>query len=256
MTKATGRSTCDVIGTAIDVLDWDAAVARIIAWSRKRVPKVVCICNSHSLVTAGSDRLLKRALENADMATADGAPVAWLMRRMGHTRQDRINGPDLMWRCLAAAEVSGVGIYLYGGSTAVLRKLVDRIMVEFPRLDIAGFYSPPYRDLTTLEEEAAMKAIRDSQAGIVWVGLGCPRQEKWMQERRGIVNAVMIGVGAAFDYHAGTLRRAPLWMQRHGLEWAYRLASEPRRLWRRYFATNSLFIYRAAQQLMSSKLRT
>jgi N-acetylglucosaminyldiphosphoundecaprenol N-acetyl-beta-D-mannosaminyltransferase len=184
------------------------------------------------------------------MATADGAPVAWMVRRFGYKDQQRINGPDLMWNYCALAAQRGELIYLYGSTPATLATLAHRLAREFPGLKVAGAYSPPFRPLTVAEDTEAVAAINASGAGTVWVSLGCPKQETWMAAHRGRINAVMIGVGAAFDYHAGTVHRAPLLMQRLGLEWLHRLISEPRRLWRRYLVTNTLFVLGALRQLM------
>src|SRR5262245_12643511 len=141
------------------------------------------------------------------------------------------------------AERTGEKIYLYGSTPATLDLLVAQLKRWYPRLDIAGMHSPPFRPATPREDAEIVARINQSGAGVVFISLGCPKQELWMAEHRGRIGAVMIGVGAAFDYHAGTVKRAPVWMQRSGLEWVYRVMSEPRRLWRRYLVTNSLFIY-------------
>jgi N-acetylglucosaminyldiphosphoundecaprenol N-acetyl-beta-D-mannosaminyltransferase len=172
-----------------------------------------------------------------------------MMRRLGFPNQQRINGPDLMWRYCEQAATRGEPIYLYGGMPETLDLLQHQLKRAFPGLLIAGAWSPPIRNLTEEEDEADVARINASGAGIVWVGLGCPKQERWMAAHRGRVQAVMIGVGAAFDYHAGTLKRAPRWMQDGGLEWLHRLFSEPRRLWRRYLVTNTLFVILAIHQL-------
>jgi N-acetylglucosaminyldiphosphoundecaprenol N-acetyl-beta-D-mannosaminyltransferase len=245
------RRTDGVIGSAIDVLGWDEAIERLGAWSREHSSRVVCICNAHSLVTARQDPAFAQVLREAEMCTPDGAPVAWMLRRLGHAGQARINGPDLMGRYCAWAAGRGESIYLYGGSEETLALLQQRLHAAFPALRVAGAYSPPFRALSEAEDAAAVAAINASGAGTVWVSLGCPKQELWMQAHRGRVRAVMLGVGAAFDYHAGTIRRAPPWAQRAGLEWLHRLLSEPRRLWRRYLVTNTLFVLAAARQLLS-----
>jgi N-acetylglucosaminyldiphosphoundecaprenol N-acetyl-beta-D-mannosaminyltransferase len=247
----TARRTEAVIGSAIDVLGWDEAVQRLGAWSRERASRVVCICNVHSVVTARQDPAFAAALRQAEMCTPDGAPVAWMLRRLGHAGQPRINGPDLMWRYCAWAADHGESIYLYGGTEETLALLQQKLQQAFPALRVAGAFSPPFRALSEAEDAAAVAAINASGAGTVWVSLGCPKQELWMQAHRGRVQAAMLGVGAAFDYHAGTIRRAPPWAQRAGLEWLHRLASEPRRLWRRYLVTNTLFVLAAARQLLS-----
>ncbi len=238
-----------ILGVMIDALDWQQALERIERWATVRRSRVVAICNSHSVVTAADDPEFARALEGADMATADGMPIAWMMRRLGHPDQQRINGPDLMLRYCALAAQTGTSIFLYGSTEEVLDRLASQLGQRFPGLRIAGHYSPPFRKLTPIEDDEVCARIAESGAGVVFVSLGCPKQEKWMDAHRGRIPAVMIGVGAAFDYHAGTLSRAPAWMRENGLEWLHRLASEPRRLWKRYLVTNTLFIVRALAQL-------
>ena len=244
------RSLSPVIGAPIDSISWPAALSRVSGWAAARQSRYVCICNVHSVVTARRDKSFANVIREADMATPDGAPVAWLMRRLGVASQQRINGPDLMWRYCAEAAKRDESIYLYGGQQQTLDILQRKLLAQFPGLKIAGAYSPPYRQLTSEEDAAVVEAINASGAGTVWVSLGCPKQEHWMAEHRGRINAAMVGVGAAFDYHAGTIQRAPLWMQRNGLEWFHRVCSEPRRLWKRYLVTNSLFIFYAGRQLL------
>jgi N-acetylglucosaminyldiphosphoundecaprenol N-acetyl-beta-D-mannosaminyltransferase len=178
-----------------------------------------------------------------------------MLRRLGHHGQARINGPDLMWKYCAEAARRGEAIYLYGGAQATLDALVVRLTEAFPGLRLVGAESPPFRRLSEAEDAATVESINASGAGVVFVSLGCPKQELWMASHRGRVSAVMIGVGAAFDYHAGTIKRAPVWMQHAGLEWLHRLASEPRRLWRRYLVTNTLFVVGASRQLLAGGSR-
>jgi N-acetylglucosaminyldiphosphoundecaprenol N-acetyl-beta-D-mannosaminyltransferase len=249
LATSTARRTAPVLGTPIDVLDWETAIDRISRWATAKESRYVCICNAHSCVIANQNPDIGRSLANADTATPDGAPVAWMMRRLGFPNQQRINGPDLMWRYCEQAATRGEPIYLYGGMPETLDLLQHQLKRAFPGLLIAGAWSPPIRNLTEEEDEADVARINASGAGIVWVGLGCPKQERWMAAHRGRVQAVMIGVGAAFDYHAGILKRAPRWMQDGGLEWLHRLFSEPRRLWRRYLVTNTLFVILAIHQL-------
>ncbi len=246
---STARRTVPVLGMPIDVLDWETAIGRINQWAGAKESRYVCICNVHSCVIAGQDPDLGRSVVNADIATPDGAPVAWMVRRLGFPNQRRINGPDLMWRYCEQAAISGEAIYLYGGTPETLGMLQHQLEEAFPTLHIAGTWSPPFRALTKEEDEADVARINASGARIVWVGLGCPKQELWMAAHRGRVQAVMIGVGAAFDYHARIIKRAPRWMQDAGLEWLHRLFGEPRRLWRRYLVTNTLFLVLAARQL-------
>jgi N-acetylglucosaminyldiphosphoundecaprenol N-acetyl-beta-D-mannosaminyltransferase len=244
------RQTAPVLGAMIDVVDWDAALERLMIWARGRESRYVCICNVHSVVTALQDAEFGRVVNEADMATPDGAPVAWMMHRMRHAGQQRINGPDLMWRYCEQAQSRAEPIFLYGNSEQTLATLKVKLLAAFPSLNIVGTISPPFRALTPEEDAAIVEQINASGAGVVFVSLGCPKQELWMAAHRGRIYAVMIGVGAAFDYHAGTIKRAPKWMQDCGLEWFYRLASEPRRLWRRYLVTNTLFLLGTARQLL------
>jgi len=165
-----------------------------------------------------------------------------MLRRKGHPRQIRINGPDLMWECCRKASEAGIRIFLYGGTVATLETLESKLRQNFPSIEIVGCYSPPYRDLSVDEDAAVDDMIVRSGAQLVWVGLGCPKQEAWMQSHRRRLPAVIVGVGAAFDFHAGVVKRAPLWMQRHSLEWLHRLAQDPRRLAKRYVVGNSIFL--------------
>ncbi|WP_235538379.1 WecB/TagA/CpsF family glycosyltransferase [Pelomonas sp. Root1444] len=239
-----------VLDANIDAVTWTDALARIFQWANARESRYVCICNAHSVVTARLDPAFGAVVAEADLATPDGAPVAWMIRKLGHPSQQRINGPDLMWKYCDAASRRGESIYLYGGTPETLEILQRRLAHEFPSLRVAGAESPPFRALSDDEDALTVARINASGAGTVWVSLGCPKQEKWMAAHRGHVNAVMIGVGAAFDYHAGTIQRAPKWMQNAGLEWLHRLCSEPKRLWKRYLVTNTLFVIGAGAQLL------
>jgi N-acetylglucosaminyldiphosphoundecaprenol N-acetyl-beta-D-mannosaminyltransferase len=243
-----------VIGTAVDVVDWLPALARVRGWAREPVSRYVCFCNVHSLVTARHNPQFAAALERADFLAPDGAPVAWMLRRQGHRSQRRVYGPDFFWAYCALAEAGRESVYLLGGTDDTLRQLRARLGAAFPKLAIAGAVSPPFRPLTEDEDSAIVAAINASGAATVWVSLGCPKQEIWMAAHQGSVRAVMLGVGAAFDFHAGTVRQAPRWMRDSGLEWLHRLCTEPRRLWRRYLVTNSLFIVLSARQLLHRAL--
>ena len=249
------RKTQEVVGFAIDVVGWDEALQRLTWWGLRRESRVVCICNVHSLVTGHTAPRLREALRGADMATPDGAPIAWMLRRLGHAGQARINGPDLMWRYFEQASAESPSIFLYGASEETLQLLQGRLARTFPSLRVAGAYSPPYGVLSAQEEHEIVERINASGAGVVWVGLGCPKQEAWMHAHKGKIDAVMVGVGAAFDFHAGSVERAPVYLQNLGLEWLFRLLQEPRRLWRRYLVTNTLFLGYAARQLCLSLLR-
>lgn len=240
---APSRRQQQVLGVAIDVLDWQQIIERIDLWTQHRESRYVCLCNVHSVVTARRSAAFLRAINDADAVAPDGMPVVWRLRKQGFANQERISGPDLMWKYAEHAAQTGVPIYLYGGTAHALTQLQLRLRATFPKIQLVGSYSPPFRELTADEQQAINQEIIVSGARVVFVALGCPKQELWMARQRGKLPLVMIGVGAAFEFHAGLISRAPRWMRDHGLEWLHRLASEPRRLWRRYLVTNALFAY-------------
>lgn len=252
-----GAQACDdfatVIGSRVDALTPVQALERISHWARIGHPAMVCFTNAHSLVTARHDADLARALAGAQMCLPDGAPVAWLLGRLLGRSQPRVSGPDLMWAYLEQAAASGEAVFLYGGSPSTLAALQDRLEQAFPLLRVAGAVSPPFRPLRANEDDAIVERINASGARTVWVGLGCPKQERWMHEHLSRIRPVMLGVGAAFDFHAGQLARAPYWMRAAGLEWLHRLIQEPGRLWRRYLHTNAAFLGAAAAQLLKRR---
>lgn len=249
MNHQQARTTGTVLRSQIDAMQWDAALDRLMAWGKARESRYVTICNAHVVVTAAQDKAYGAIINASDMATPDGAPVAWMLRRQGFAGQSRISGPDLMWSLCERAASEGIHVYCYGSTDETLALLKQRLNAAFPVLGVT-MESPPFRSLSPQEDAEAVERINTSGAGLVFVGLGCPKQERWMAKHRGQVQAVMLGVGAAFDFHAGTVNRAPLWMQRHGLEWLHRLCSEPRRLWKRYLVTNTLFVWGAFNQLV------
>ena len=249
------RRGTHVLGAFIDALGWDEVLQIIRRWAAAGQSRYVCCCNAHSLVTTQRDATVREVIGRADLAVPDGTPVAWMMRRSGFARQARISGPDLMWKYCAVAEAEGSAIFLYGNTAATLEALRRRLQSAFPRLVVAGMIAPPFRQLQPEEDLDVVIRINRSGAAVVFVSLGCPKQELWMAAHRQRISAVMIGVGAAFDFHAGSVKRAPVWMQHCGLEWLHRLCTEPRRLWRRYLATNSQFILGACRQLMAQHWR-
>lgn len=231
-----------VVSPCIDVLEWDGAVAAILNWAMRREHRFVTVCNVHSVVTARTVSALRDAINESDMATPDGMPVAWVITQRRQRRQQRISGMELTLTLCAAAEKNGISVAFYGSVPHTLDRLGQSLRKQFPSLTIGATISPPFRELTSEELSNDIRALNESGAGIVFVGLGCPKQEIWMHQNRDRINAVQIGIGAAFEFIAGTVKRPPKWMQRVGLEWLGRLLTEPRRLWRRYFVTNSVFL--------------
>jgi N-acetylglucosaminyldiphosphoundecaprenol N-acetyl-beta-D-mannosaminyltransferase len=233
------------------VMDWmDATIA---AGGRGYVTAAAV----NLLMSAREDPEALAAVLGATLAVPDGQPLVWALHALGHPSATRVYGPDLMAGFCARAAQNGTPIYLYGGrSPAALELLERRLSERFPGLRIAGGYSPPFRPLTRQERERVIAEINSSGAAVVWVGTGQPKQEKWMREMRPSLSVpLLVGVGAAFDFHAGLVRQAPRWMQRNGLEWAYRLAREPRRLWRRYARHNPIFILAFLRQYARHRLR-
>jgi N-acetylglucosaminyldiphosphoundecaprenol N-acetyl-beta-D-mannosaminyltransferase len=219
-------------------LDWiDEAVAR-------RQRGYVCVAAVHTVMACADDPELRAAVRGATFTVPDGQPLVWALNALGHGLPDRVYGPELMDRACARAARTGLRFYLYGGrNQGALAELARTLRLRHPGLKIVGGHCPPFRPLTEAEEDAIAAEINRSGADVVWVGIGVPKQEKWMARMRDRIEApVLIGVGAAFDFHAGLVPQAPEALQRLGLEWAFRLVQEPRRLWRRYLRYNPRFV--------------
>jgi N-acetylglucosaminyldiphosphoundecaprenol N-acetyl-beta-D-mannosaminyltransferase len=228
------------------VLDWmDATIA---AGARAYVTAAAV----NLVMSAQEDPATRAAVLGATLAVPDGQPLVWALRALGHSSATRVYGPDLMALACARGARAGTPMFLYGGRTEdALKLLEERLRARFPGLRIAGSHSPPFRELSGEEEQAVIADVNSSGAAVVWVGTGQPKQEKWMLRMRPHLSApLLVGVGAAFDFHAGLVAQAPPWMQRAGLEWSYRLAREPRRLWRRYARYNPRFIAGFSRQYM------
>lgn len=205
----------------------------------------VCVANVHMVTTARSDPDLLDVMEHALVVTSDGMPLVWSLRRQGR-RAERVAGPDLMIHLCARAAAENLPVYLYGGTEETMTALMRTLAARFPGLEVAGWETPPMLPQKPPFDADVAARIEASGARLVFVGLGCPKQEFWMAAHAPHISGVLLGVGAAFEFHAGITARAPRWMQKAGLEWLFRLASEPRRLWRRYLVTNSLFLWRLA----------
>jgi N-acetylglucosaminyldiphosphoundecaprenol N-acetyl-beta-D-mannosaminyltransferase len=242
--SAPARRTFDVLGTNVDLVQVPSAIERIERWiSEGKKGSYVTLTNVHAVMEAYKDPDFKRVLNDASMVCPDGMPLIWLGRMHGHDLRRRVYGPELMWEFFRRAQDKSYSHFFYGGQPTVLEKLVGELERDFPGIRIAGAYSPPFRSLTQAEKNEVVNMINSTGANILWVGLGCPKQERWMHEHRDLLNVnVMLGVGQAFDIHAGTLNQAPSWMREHGLEWLFRLCTEPKRLWRRYLIYNSKFV--------------
>ncbi len=234
---------CEIMGVRIAVTDMETTVRRIEEHLDDWRGEYICVANVHTTVTAHDD-LSYRAVQNgAVMALPDGGPLSQYSRRKGFAQAARVTGPDLMKEMLRESAQKHYRHYFYGSTQETLDILREKITRNYPGAVIAGMASPPFRPLTEEEDAAAVAAINEARPDFVWVGLGAPKQERWMAAHQGRVHALMLGVGAAFDYEAGNIRRAPRWMQRCNLEWLYRLLQDPKRLFKRYFVTNTKFLW-------------
>ena len=244
-----------VVSVEISTTSYEEVVDLCGRWAAERKSSAqaqghyICVTSVHGIMLAKKDPEVAHYLNEADIATPDGMPVVWALRSFGYRNQQRVYGPTLMLEICRGAAATGHRVFLYGARDETLLVLKRKLTERFPGLQIAGMYSPPFRDLTQHEEKNVQQRIRESDADIVFVGISTPKQERWMYEHRNSLPGVtLIGVGAAFDFHAGRFRQAPAWMQRNGLEWLFRLITEPRRLWRRYLLTTPLFLPLWAKQ--------
>ncbi len=244
--------TVDLLNVPVAVTDYDQALDVIDRHLASREPGYVCVCNVHTVMASAEDPELRSVLGGSLLNVPDGMPLVWAINALGNSLSDRVYGPELMWRACARAAASGRRFYLYGGRDQdALAQLAENLRASHPGLKIVGGYSPPHRPLTTEERDAVIEEINDAKPDVVWVGIGVPKQEKWMAQMRPHLEApVLIGVGAAFDFHAGLVPQAPRWLQDAGLEWVYRVVQEPRRLWRRYLRYNPRFVAAFAVQLV------
>lgn len=249
MASNSDRNSRRVLDVEVDVTSYPDATDRIMTWASQGESRYVCACNVHMVMEAHDDVAFRDTVNGADLVTPDGVPVVWALRLMGMRDATRVYGPDLMLALCGRAERDSVPVGLYGGSPAVLERLGRQLMERFPDLVVAYAHSPPFGPGTASEDD--LDAIGRSGARILFVALGCPKQERWMARYRGRIPVVMVGVGAAFDFVAGTKRQAPRPLQRVGLEWVFRLATEPRRLWRRYAVHNPRYLWLLARQLLA-----
>jgi N-acetylglucosaminyldiphosphoundecaprenol N-acetyl-beta-D-mannosaminyltransferase len=243
----------DVLGVDVSAINMDDALEVIDGWITSGERQYVCVTGVHGVMESQRDPVLRRIHNAAGLVTPDGMPLVWLSRFHGQRRTTRVYGPDLMLALCERSIATGYRHFFYGGSDRVAEKLVQRLERRFPGLAIAGVHSPPYRSLTSGEDDEIVRHINGTKPDIVWVGLGTPKQEHWMaQHVQRLTASALIGVGAAFDFHAGVKAQAPRWMQRSGLEWLFRMASEPRRLGRRYLVNNPTFVWQTLRQLSRS----
>jgi N-acetylglucosaminyldiphosphoundecaprenol N-acetyl-beta-D-mannosaminyltransferase len=232
-----------IINSFISQGSFEEFIENIFELTDKKDSSYVCFANVHMVIESYKDAAFNKVLNSADLATPDGAPVSKVMSWFYKYNQDRVAGMDVLPKLLEEAALRNKSVYFYGSSDEVLNTIVRKANKELPQLRIAGVYSPPFRKLTQEEDEAIVNQINNAGADLVFVALGCPKQEKWMADHKGRVKACMLGVGQAFLVYAGLEKRLPQWARKLCLEWVYRLYLEPGRLWKRYLVSNSLFVF-------------
>lgn len=244
----------NIFGVNVNATTYEEALKLIISAAQKRIPAIVTHLPVHGIVLASRDLSLQTKVNCFNIVAPDGQPVRWALKVLFKRKlPDRVYGPELMMRlCKSAAEV-GIAIYLLGSYSHVVAQLRDNLVKKFPSLQVAGFESPPFRPLTSEEDKAVVERINKNGAGLVFIGLGCPKQDIFAYEHRHNIKGVQICVGAAFDFLAGEKKMAPVWMQRNTLEWLFRLFQEPKRLWKRYLFTNLIFLWYLFLQLTGLK---
>ncbi|MBT9314753.1 WecB/TagA/CpsF family glycosyltransferase [Leptothoe spongobia] len=246
--------TQNVIGFPVTAESFETQVDTMVGWARQRLSKAVCVANVHMLVEAKCNKKFARVLHRADMLTPDGMPLVWITSRLRKRQQERVAGMDILLSLCEKATQENISVFFLGSTPDVLWSMEQRLNKEFPDLKVVGMESPPFRPLTIEEDESLVQRLNSSGAGLVLVALGCPKQEWWMYNHKGRVKAVMVGLGGVFPVFAGQQKWAPVWVQKNGLEWLYRLVQEPRRLWKRYAKTIPLFLLLAFKQLVKIKL--
>jgi N-acetylglucosaminyldiphosphoundecaprenol N-acetyl-beta-D-mannosaminyltransferase len=244
----------EILGVKIAATTYKDLVAQSVAWAQRGESRAVCFANVHVLMEAFDDPGFRDQLNAADIVNPDGMPLVWSLRALGEPRATRVYGPDATEMLLQAAQASGIPVAFCGGSHATLAMLILEVQRRYPQLEIACAISPPFRALDGAEDRKITEEITASGARMLFVGLGCPKQERWIMTHHGEIPAVMFGVGAAFDFLAGSKPQAPRWMMKNGLEWAFRLASEPRRLAVRYLKHNPRFVLLSLHQLMKRRM--
>jgi N-acetylglucosaminyldiphosphoundecaprenol N-acetyl-beta-D-mannosaminyltransferase len=253
-TTATPIHDFSVLGTKIAITNYENAAQNILDWARNGESRYVCVASVNNVMEGHDSAEFQCVTNEADLVVPDGTPIVWALRLLGNLGATRVYGPDLTPIVLEHAQAHGLPIGFYGGAPDVLKRLVEVVATRFPTLEIAYAYSPPFRPLTPEEDACQVGAINASGARILFIGLNTPKQDYWMAAHKRRVQAVMVGVGAAFDFLAGTKPQAPRWMMPCGLEWVFRLSTEPRRLWKRYLKHNPRFLAFFALQLLKDKL--
>jgi len=248
------RERINILGVDIDAIDLERACSLIEGWIQDSHRSYVCVAPVSTIIDCQKDNQYRDIINNADMVTPDGMPLVWIGKLRGNKIIERTYGPDLMVKFCQLSQQRGYRHFFLGGTPETSSRLQENLKRQFPELNIAGSVSPPFRAIDTSEDQTVLEQINEAKPDVLWVGLGSPKQDYWMRKHREKLDVpVMIGIGAAFDFHAGVKKQAPRWMQRMGLEWFFRLCCEPKRLWKRYLVGNSEFIYYLFKDLLSNQ---
>jgi len=249
------KDSCTVISMDVGLTHLGAALKSVETLANANSGAYVCVSNVHMCMEVFDSTEFKSIVNNADLVIPDGRPLSWAQKLLGHSHAQQVRGQDIMNAICEQSGTKNLNIGLYGGSAdELLKQVVAKLCLSYPDIQITFSYSPPFRPLTVQEDQTIIKQINDSDVNVLFVGIGCPKQERWMAEHKKSLNCVMLGVGAAYDFIAGSKKHAPRWMQTLGLEWLFRLLSEPQRLWKRYLQQNPRFIYYFGKQLIAHKL--
>ena len=251
--KENKLKTCNVLGVNITVTNMLETLKYIKENIDNLKGKYICVSNVHTTVMSHEDEEYLNIQNSGIMALPDGKPLSLIIKKRGFKEIDRVTGPDLMEEIFKISKENNYRHYFYGSTQETLEKLNKKLNIKYPKLNIVGMYSPPFRDLTEKEDLEIIKSINKSNADFIWIGLGAPKQEIWMYSHKNKLNGLMIGVGAGFDYHAGNIKRAPIIMRNLSLEWLYRLVQDPKRLFKRYYITNKKFIYYLIREFIKIK---
>lgn len=254
MRSSPSVESAHILGTRVDVTTYSQACDLIAEWIDQGKGGYVVAANVHVVMTGVWRSPFQRVVNGAQLVTSDGMPLVWGLRLLGFPEAERVYGPDLMLALCDRAQREGWRIFLYGSEPLVLERLQQNLRERFPKMQLVGAYAPPFRPLTPEEEASDRQRILESGADLVFVSLGCPKQEEWMARQSPCLPVVLVGVGAAFNFHSGVVAQAPRWMMAIGLEWLFRLLQEPRRLWQRYLINNPAFVVLFAGQLLRHRL--
>ncbi|WNC71176.1 WecB/TagA/CpsF family glycosyltransferase [Thalassotalea psychrophila] len=245
-----------IINMQVAVTNLQKALFKIIQKSQSKQPAYVCVSNVHMCMEVFDSNSFKSVVNQADLVLADGKPISWGQKLLGSAEAEQVRGQDIMNAICELSGIENLNVGFYGGSSdKLLKEVVSKLKKQYPDIQITYTYSPPFRPLKEDEDQQVIQDIKNADVNILFVGIGCPKQEIWMAEHKENLNCVMLGVGAAFDFIAGSKKHAPRWMQKLGLEWLFRLCSEPKRLWKRYLKQNPRFIYHFSKQLIKHKLK-